>query len=177
MRWRHRRRSHQQEDHNFRTWLGIPMLSLVVGVSAILLSVDHKPDRSNERERIEQAGGFVIWAGTWRVGGVLAVSRAFGDKLLKPYVVAEPEIQEEKIHGVDFIIIASDGLWNVLSHKDAVAIVQELYNLNISLSSFRSKDHEEDGDLNAGTTLSYSSAFGNVLMLISVPSALFKPGA
>ncbi|XP_071923365.1 probable protein phosphatase 2C 11 isoform X2 [Coffea arabica] len=93
--------------------------------SAIALSDDHKPDRSDERERIEQAGGFVIWAGTWRVGGVLAVSRAFGDKLLKPYVVAEPEIQEQQIDGVDFIIIASDGLWNVLSNKDAVAIVQD----------------------------------------------------
>ncbi|KAH0695239.1 hypothetical protein KY285_022336 [Solanum tuberosum] len=85
--------------------------------SAIPLSIDHKPDRSDERERIEQAGGFIIWAGTWRVGGVLAVSRAFGDKMLKPYVVADPEIQEEEIDGVEFLIVASDGLWNVLSNE------------------------------------------------------------
>jgi hypothetical protein len=31
--------------------------------AAVPLSVDHKPDRSDERQRIEQAGGFVIWAG------------------------------------------------------------------------------------------------------------------
>ncbi|RYQ93279.1 hypothetical protein Ahy_B09g099545 isoform A [Arachis hypogaea] len=85
--------------------------------TAVPLSIDHKPDRSDERQRIEEAGGFIIWAGTWRVGGVLAVSRAFGDKLLKPYVVADPEIKEEEIDGVDFIIIASDGLWNVISNK------------------------------------------------------------
>ncbi|XP_059629572.1 uncharacterized protein LOC132272437 [Cornus florida] len=94
--------------------------------SAVPLSIDHKPDRSDERQRIEKAGGFIIWAGTWRVGGVLAVSRAFGDKLLKPFVVADPEIQEEEIDGVDFLIIASDGLWNVLSNKDAVAMVQDI---------------------------------------------------
>ncbi|RWR78610.1 putative protein phosphatase 2C 11 [Cinnamomum micranthum f. kanehirae] len=94
--------------------------------SAIPLSIDHKPDRSDERQRIERAGGFIIWAGTWRVGGVLAVSRAFGDKLLKRFVVAEPEIQEEEISGVDFLIIASDGLWNVVSNKEAVDIVHAI---------------------------------------------------
>ncbi|GLU21241.1 hypothetical protein SLE2022_373900 [Rubroshorea leprosula] len=59
---------------------------------AIPLSEDHKPNRSDERKRIENAGGFIMWAGTWRVG-VLAMSRAFGNRMLKPFVVAEPEIQ------------------------------------------------------------------------------------
>ena len=31
--------------------------------AAIPLSIDHKPDRSDERQRIEQAGGFILWAG------------------------------------------------------------------------------------------------------------------
>lgn len=31
--------------------------------TAIPLSIDHKPDRSDERQRIESAGGFIIWAG------------------------------------------------------------------------------------------------------------------
>ncbi|KAM3349976.1 hypothetical protein ACQJBY_022665 [Aegilops geniculata] len=66
---------------------------------AIALSDDHKPDRSDERERIENAGGVVTFSGTWRVGGVLAMSRAFGDRLLKQFVVAEPEIQ----HAVAFV--------------------------------------------------------------------------
>ncbi|RVW67820.1 Retrovirus-related Pol polyprotein from transposon TNT 1-94 [Vitis vinifera] len=64
--------------------------------------------------------------GTWRVGGVLAISRAFGDKLLKAYVVANPKIQEEEIDGVDFIIIASDGLWNVVSNKEVVMEIEVL---------------------------------------------------
>ncbi|KAJ6969740.1 hypothetical protein NC653_034322 [Populus alba x Populus x berolinensis] len=61
---------------------------------AIPLSEDHKPNRSDERRRIESAGGVVMWAGTWRVGGVLAMSRAFGNRMLKQFVVAEPDIQD-----------------------------------------------------------------------------------
>ncbi|XP_020597923.1 probable protein phosphatase 2C 59, partial [Phalaenopsis equestris] len=95
--------------------------------NAIAVSRDHKPDQTDERQRIEDAGGFVIWAGTWRVGGVLAVSRAFGDRLLKQYVVADPEIQEEVVDGsLEFLILASDGLWDVVSNEDAVAMVKPI---------------------------------------------------
>lgn len=96
---------------------------------AVALSRDHKPNQSDERKRIEDAGGFVIWAGTWRVAGVLAVSRAFGDRLLKQYVVAVPEIQEEIINdGVEFFIMASDGLWDVVSSQEAVAMIRSIEN-------------------------------------------------
>lgn len=92
---------------------------------AIALSDDHKPNRSDERKRIESAGGVVLWAGTWRVGGVLAMSRAFGNRLLKQYVVAEPEIQEQKIDSeFEFLIVASDGLWDVVTNEDAVSIAR-----------------------------------------------------
>ncbi|KAM0907086.1 hypothetical protein ACQ4PT_016341 [Festuca glaucescens] len=93
---------------------------------AIALSDDHKPNRSDERERIENAGGVVTFSGTWRVGGVLAMSRAFGDRLLKQFVVAEPEIQEQEIDDeLEFLILASDGLWDVVSNEHAVAFVKE----------------------------------------------------
>ncbi|XP_064942938.1 probable protein phosphatase 2C member 13, mitochondrial isoform X2 [Musa acuminata AAA Group] len=37
------------------------------------------------------------FAGTWKVRVVLAMSRAFGNHLLKQCVVAEPEIREEEV--------------------------------------------------------------------------------
>ncbi|XP_062218207.1 probable protein phosphatase 2C 10 [Phragmites australis] len=97
------------------------------GGEAIAVSRDHKPDQSDERQRIEDAGGFVMWAGTWRVGGVLAVSRAFGDKLLKQYVVADPDIKEEVVDSsLEFLILASDGLWDVVTNEEAVAMVKPI---------------------------------------------------
>ncbi|KAJ0246276.1 protein phosphatase 2C 76 [Hirschfeldia incana] len=92
---------------------------------AIALSDDHKPNRSDERKRIESAGGVIMWAGTWRVGGVLAMSRAFGNRMLKQFVVAEPEIQDIEIdHEAEFLVLASDGLWDVVTNEDAVSLAQ-----------------------------------------------------
>lgn len=50
------------------------------------MSEDHKPNRADERQRIEEAGGVVVWAGTWRVGGVLAG----GDIVLRYHKVYQP---------------------------------------------------------------------------------------
>ncbi|XP_057774243.1 probable protein phosphatase 2C 76 isoform X1 [Salvia miltiorrhiza] len=92
---------------------------------AIPLSDDHKPNRSDERRRIENAGGVVMWAGTWRVGGVLAMSRAFGNRMLKQFVVAEPEIQDQEVdQDLELLVLASDGLWDVVPNEDAVLIAQ-----------------------------------------------------
>ncbi|KAH7657004.1 Protein-serine/threonine phosphatase protein [Dioscorea alata] len=52
---------------------------LCKGGAAIPLSIDHKPDRPDEMERIEQAGGRVIYWDGPRVLGVLAMSRAIGE--------------------------------------------------------------------------------------------------
>ncbi|CAN1264138.1 Probable protein phosphatase 2C 76 [Linum perenne] len=80
-------------DHLYVANVGDSRTVVSKAGKAIALSEDHKPNRSDERKRIEGAGGVVMWAGTWRVGGVLAMSRAFGNRMLKQYVVAEPEIQ------------------------------------------------------------------------------------
>ncbi|KAK8452153.1 hypothetical protein SEVIR_5G065295v4 [Setaria viridis] len=62
------------------------------GAAPVPLSSDHKPDRPDEQERIESAGGRVIfWEGA-RVLGVLAMSRAIRDGYLKPYVPSVPEV-------------------------------------------------------------------------------------
>nr|CAB3468089.1 unnamed protein product [Digitaria exilis]CAB3470574.1 unnamed protein product [Digitaria exilis] len=92
---------------------------------AVPLSKDHKPNRKDERKRIEEAGGVVIWDDTWRVGGILAMSRAFGNRLLKQYVKAEPDIQEEEVNSdLEYLILATDGLWDVVRNEDAVALLK-----------------------------------------------------
>eukprot|EP00775_Hariotina_reticulata_P010325 gene10325-10482_t len=100
---------------------------LLVANVAIPMSVDHKPNSREERSRIEDAGGVVVWAGTWRVGGVLAVSRAFGDRPLKRYVIPTPDIRDESLtQDDDCLILASDGLWDVVSNQDAVVLIKDI---------------------------------------------------
>lgn len=93
------------------------------------LSFDHKPVQQ-ERKRIEEEGGTVMNVdGIWRVSGELAVSRAIGDRRLRPYVIPIPEITTYSLTPFNkFIILATDGLWDVMSNKKANATILEQYN-------------------------------------------------
>ena len=60
------------------------------------------------------------------VQGVLAVARALGDRMLTPYVSAIPTYQCVTIEPEDeFLILACDGVWDVLTDSKAVQVVHD----------------------------------------------------
>jgi serine/threonine protein phosphatase PrpC len=88
------------------------------------LTKDHKPDWPDETNRITKLGGVIKLDGTTYRIGDLSVSRAFGDKEAKQFVTHKPDLYIYKITEKDkFIIIACDGLWDVVSPQDAVNFV------------------------------------------------------
>lgn len=91
---------------------------------ALPLTKDHKPSWPEEQRRIENLGGKIVFDGyDWRIKD-LSVSRAFGDTDANPFVTWRPELFRYKLERNDkFIIMACDGLWDVLSNQDAVNFV------------------------------------------------------
>uniref|UniRef100_K1QR40 Protein phosphatase 1L n=1 Tax=Magallana gigas TaxID=29159 RepID=K1QR40_MAGGI len=74
-------------------------------------------------------GGFISFNGVWRVAGVLATSRALGDFPLKDtkMVIADPDILTFNLKFLQpyFMILASDGLWDVFSNQEAVDFIKD----------------------------------------------------
>ncbi|WFD44843.1 protein-serine/threonine phosphatase [Malassezia psittaci] len=85
---------------------------------AIRLTYDHKGSDEHEARRITENGGFLL---NNRVNGVLAVTRSFGDFSMKDSVIGAPFTSDIELETSDeFLIIACDGLWDVVSDQDAV---------------------------------------------------------
>lgn len=88
------------------------------------MSYDHKASDQGEIDRIKAGNGIVL---DNRVGGTLAITRAFGDHSLKKAgVIANPYIKKHVLKNSDkFLIIASDGVWDALEDQDAVNYCKE----------------------------------------------------
>mmetsp|Transcript_27985 Transcript_27985/g.32275 ORF Transcript_27985/g.32275 Transcript_27985/m.32275 type:complete len:769 (-) Transcript_27985:184-2490(-) len=116
---------------------------MLVGPEPTALSIDHKPKVPSERERIEKFGGRVARG---RVDGELAVSRALGDFDFKNYsphnkeetgleiahrqkVSPIPEIivQNGCIGKDRFLVLACDGIWDVLDNFQCAHLIETLF--------------------------------------------------
>lgn len=108
---------------------------------AIDLSVDQKASRKDEQDRIKAEGGYIVFG---RVLGRLAVTRAFGDfecKQIKVYneakgveeeknfVISEPETRMTHLDRQtdDFLLLASDGLFDRFSSQEAVDLAKRKF--------------------------------------------------
>lgn len=97
------------------------------GYFADRLSFDHRPEDESEQKRIKDSGGFIARG---RVLGILAVSRSFGDHGMKDFICADPHLSERLLsrHGhCPFVILACDGVWDVLTDEEAVDIILQRY--------------------------------------------------
>jgi serine/threonine protein phosphatase PrpC len=99
---------------------------------SIPLTKDHKPHLFEEKARIEKLGGEIYNDGyDWRIGD-LSVSRAFGDMDASPYVTHKPQLFKYNLRKNDkFLVLACDGLWDVITNQDATNFVlNKLNNTN-----------------------------------------------
>lgn len=93
------------------------------------VTVDHKPTDDEERARIERYGGILLGG---HINGRLGVSRSIGDldfkerrPLVENMVISTPNVWKyELTQDVEFLILACDGVWDVVSNQNAVQIVR-----------------------------------------------------
>lgn len=97
---------------------------------AVKLTIDHTPERKDEKERIKKHGGFVAWnsLGQPHVNGRLAMTRSLGDLDLKASgVIAEPETKRIKLHHADdsFLVLTTDGINFMVNSQEVCDFVNQ----------------------------------------------------
>lgn len=126
---------------------------------AVELTHDHKPNDPEELARVQSLGGTVKWHGyvdaqgdpiepygAYRINGNLAVARAVGDRDSRPFVTGEPDVKaiERDYYKDEFIVIASDGLWDVFSNDEVITFVQDVLSGEVGgRESWRSAGHAD----------------------------------
>ncbi|XP_059662304.1 probable protein phosphatase 2C 6 [Cornus florida] len=104
-------------------------------LTAVQLTIDLKPNLPREAARIKQCKGRIfalqdepevarVWLPNSDSPG-LAMARAFGDFCLKDFgLISVPDVYYHRLTEKDeFVVLATDGVWDVLSNKEAVEIV------------------------------------------------------
>ncbi|XP_063051148.1 protein phosphatase 1F [Engraulis encrasicolus] len=108
------------------SWLGDSQAMLVRKGEPVTLMDPHKPEREDEKQRIENLGGCIAFMGCWRVNGTYAVSRAIGDFDQKPYVSNAADCSSVRLGGdEDYVLLACDGFFDVVRPDEVPGLVYE----------------------------------------------------
>ncbi|KAA8579167.1 hypothetical protein FQN60_007300 [Etheostoma spectabile] len=112
-------------------WLGDSQAMLVRKGQAVTLMDPHKPDREDEKRRIEDLGGCITFMGCWRVNGTYAVSRAIGDFDQKPYVSGDADCSTTQLCGdEDYVLLACDGFFDAVKPSEVPHMVLDALHLS-----------------------------------------------
>lgn len=101
--------------------------AIVVGEKAVRqLTLDHRLDNPEERQRIESRGGIVRYPYAYRGGMGLMPTRSIGDQFFKPVgVIATPSVGEHRITGEDIMLVAAcDGLFDFMSNEEVAGFAR-----------------------------------------------------
>lgn len=132
---------------------------------ALELTQDQNPDLPEEQARIESMGGFVspppepglsarVWLDSDCTQIGLAMARSLGDHAVKRCgVIAEPVVSYHDVQDDDeFLILATDGVWEFVSSSEAVEIVANSLHKGATkacralIEAAAARWHDEEGD-------------------------------
>jgi serine/threonine protein phosphatase PrpC len=120
-------------------------------LKAVQMTLDQKPNISYELERIKKSGGVVsqamnsegkkigpyrIWKPETQIPG-LAMSRSLGDSIAKKLgVISKPILYYFEICTVRdlFVVIATDGVWDVMDNQEVCNFVDKYKELCVDIS-------------------------------------------
>lgn len=138
-------------------------------VKAVQLSSEHNASMEFVREELralhpDDPQIVVLKHKVWRVKGIIQISRSIGDAYLKkaefnrepllpkfrlpepfhkPILLAEPTVSVQRLYPEDqFLIFASDGLWEHLSNQEAVDIVHNCPHNGVARKLVKAALHE-----------------------------------
>jgi len=103
-------------DKGYVAHVGDTRLALIHEGMLRRLTIDHRPSNKAEADAVRARGGFIICFGgsQMRVNGMIAITRALGDKELGDALTCVPDVSPVPFEfgSDDVLILACDGLWD-----------------------------------------------------------------
>ncbi len=92
------------------------------------LTVDHRLDNTEERQRIEQAGGIIRSPYVYKDGEGVMPTRTIGDQYFKDVgVIATPSVNSYAIKQEDITLLAADdGVFDFIKNEDVAEVARKI---------------------------------------------------